>query len=809
MIRNYFKIAMRNLLKHKFYSVINILGLAVGVTCFLFIILYVREELSYDLHHEKADRTYRINVDARIGDQNFITATSPAAVGPALLDEMPEVESIARFRDRGKYIVSYEDKKFSETDIIYADSSIFEVFTLPLIQGDPQTALQKPNTTVITASAANKYFGQTNPIGKFLTVSGSQDIDYMVTGVLADLPRTQHFKQQVYLSLSTLDESKDPSWGSFNFQTYIVLREGTDPASIDARFPGLVRKYFGPIIEQFMGASYEEFLASGNYANFDLFPMTDIHLHSDKEGEIGVNSDIKYVYIFSFIAFFILLIACINFMNLTTARSAARAKEVGVRKVVGANRKHLIAQFLSESIIISAFAFVLAFSAVQLLLPYFNDLAGKQLLLSDLLQPWFISLVVLGVFLVGLLAGSYPAMVLSRFIPVKVLKGSIAKGMRDGGFRSTLVVFQFTITTILIVGAITIYRQLDYIQNKKLGYDREKLMVIEDVYTLDIKDAQLLKQRLLNIPEVKSATISSFLPVTTTDNSTAFFAGSTPTASNSSVIHNWGVDHDYIKTMGMEIIQGRDFDLDLATDSLALIMNEAAVRTFNLEDPLNQKMGTFTDNEGGTIVFNVIGVVKNFHFESLREAISPMVMFIDDSHSNITLKIQSEDYQALRSKVEKEWREIAPNQSFAFTFMDQRFDRVYEAEYRIGNIVQIFTFLAVFIACMGLLGLATYTAQQRTKEIGIRKVLGASLKDLFVLLTKDFAKWVLIAFGIGGLVAWYFMRQWLQDFQYATTLNWDVFALTALLLFLISLATISFQSIRVTLVSPSKTLKYE
>ncbi len=807
MLQNYFKIALRNLSKHKFYSFINILGLTIGITAFLFLLLYVQDELSYDKYHELSDRIYRVDVNAKLGEQAFVGATNAAIAGPTMKQDFPEVEAFFRFRNRGSYLVKYENHHYKEENVIFADSTLFQFFSLNLIEGDPKTALVEPNSVVITKEMAEKYFGLEDAMGKTLILDN--DENYQVTGIIESVPKNTHFGYEFFLSMSTMEESRSPHWGSMNFNTYVVLKKGTDWKVFEKKLSHLIDNYFAPQIMPLIGASWEDFTKAGNYANYELFPLEKIHLHSDKIDETAANSDIRYVYIFSIIGFFILLIACINFMNLSTARSTNRAKEVGVRKVVGAMRSNLIRQFLSESILISLIALVLAWLGVQLLLPYFNDLAGKELELTKFHSIGFI-LTTIGLALVtGLLAGSYPAFFLSKFKPVKVLKGSLSKGAKKSTFRNTLVVFQFIVTTILIAGTIIVYNQLNYCQTKKLGFNKDQVVMLQDVYALG-ENVQAFKNRMLQNPEVTNATVSSFVPVPSARNSTAFWAGKQPKDDNVIIIGNWTVDHDYVSTLGMQILKGRDFSRDFPTDSTGVILNQEALKALGLEeDPIGQEIGTFVDEDLNIGHYKVIGVVEDFHFESLRSAIAPVGFFLGSSRGLMSFRINTSDVQGFIANLQKTWDEMAPGQPFAYTFMDDRYDRMYEAESRVGKIVGTFAFLAIFIACIGLLGLATFTAQQRTKEIGIRKVLGASVPDMVYLLCKDFGKLIVVAFFIAIPVAWYFMNQWLMDFEYATSVSWITFALAGFFVLAIAILTIIYQSTRVALVDPIETLKYE
>ena len=810
MLRNYLTVAFRNLWKHKFYSLINILGLALGLACFLFIFLFIRDELSYDQYHEKADRIYRVNFDGHAFEQDLNFAVVGAPFGPTVLEAYPEVEQQCRFRSYGSYAVRYEDKSYLEEDWIFVDSTFFDVFSFDLVEGNPKTALVEPNTIVITERMAEKYFGTEDPIGKTLTADNDQL--FRVTGVMNAIPKNTHFDFDFFASMSTTGESRNPTWLSNNFQTYLVLKEGTDPATVDAKMEDLVLDYVGPEMERFMGKSIEDIMAAGNYITFSLFPLKKIHLYSDKQEELAATSDIKYIYIFAFIGLFILLLACINFMNLSTARSASRAKEVGMRKVVGAQRKQLIGQFLSESVVITFLGFLLAVGGLFSFLSRFNTLSGKELSIAQINHPAFWGLMLLLVAVVGIVAGSYPAFYLSSFRPIAVLKGRIIKRVGQAvSLRSVLVIFQFAITVALIAGTMVIGKQLNYIQNKKLGFDKDQVLVLNNFYNLG-NNCQAFKDEIIKHPQVINASMSSSLPTPSSRNSSATFLGRTPDPSKTHVIQLFTVDHDYIPTLGMEVVEGRAFSREFPSDSSAVILNESAVAIYGLDEPLGQEISVFS---GGTpdnpelTTTKVIGVVKNFHFESLRSKIGPLAIFMGQSRGRLSIKVKGENIPSLISDIQQQWNTMGPGQPFDYTFMDEDFASVYESETRVGQIFSVFTFLAIFIACLGLFGLATFTAEQRTKEVGIRKVIGASIGKIFVLLTAEIMKWVLIANVIALPLAYYFMGRWLEGFAYPVDLSWLTFTIALVASLFIALITVSYQALKTAWMKPIKSLRYE
>ncbi|MBD0353172.1 MAG: FtsX-like permease family protein, partial [Flavisolibacter sp.] len=581
--------------------------------------------------------------------------------------------------------------------------------------------------------------------------------------------------------------------------------------AFEKKFEELLSKYIFPQAQQIMQISPEDFERSGNYIHFSLTPLTAIHLHSDRIAELGPNSDIQVVYIFSAIAVFILLIACVNFMNLSTARSSNRAKEVGVRKVLGTHRKNLISQFLTESVLMSLIALVFAILFALLLLPYLNELAAKKLSLSVFEHPMMLPLLLLFVLVVGLLAGSYPAFYLSAFQPIEVLKGKLAGGFKRSYLRSSLVVFQFFISIALIIATIVIHAQLTFIQNKKLGFNKEQVLVVRDAYVLD-KSAEIFKNEVLKYPEVVSGTVSGYLPVapSSRDNESLFPEGQMQNEKAVSA-QFWRVDYDYVKTLGMQIVQGRDFSKDFLTDSSAIIINETAAQLFGFgKNAIGRKITELTDfNSKTTKDYTVIGVIKNFNFESLRQNIGALCMKLGQSTGAISFRLKSDNLTQALAHVQTTWKRLAPNEPFTYSFLSEDFDRMYRSEQRAGQIFISFAVLAILIACLGLFGLATYAAEQRTKEIGIRKVLGASVSNIVNMLSKDFLKLVFIASVIAFPVAWWGMHQWLQDFAYRIHISWWVFVVAALVAFVIALVTVSFQAVKAALTNPVKNLRTE
>lgn len=813
MFRNYLKITLRNLWKNKSYSFINIFGLAVGLASCIVILLYVTNELSYDKHHKKADRIARVASFIDFSGSYLELATTSAPMGPTLRNDYTEVEDMVRFRPRGEYLVRSGDINIKESDIIFSDPSVFNVFTISVIHGNAETALLEPYTLALSRSKALKYFGTENVVGKTLLLDDDQTFE--ITAVYEDMPETSHFNFEFLLSMETnADEANNGVWLSNNFRTYLLLKEGTDLKAFEENFKSIKKTYIEPQLIDYTGNTLNEFEQVGNSIEYELQPLTDIHLQSDLVAEFEPNGNIKYVFLFSGLAGFILILACINFMNLSTARSVKRAKEVGIRKTLGSVRKQLVTQFFTESILLCLFSFLIALLIVELTLPFFSNLSGTNLV-SNYFSNTNLILSIAGiVLLTGLLSGSYPAVMLSGFQPIKVLKGVLDKG--TSRFRSLLVVFQFSVSLVVIIGLLVINKQLDFIQNQSLGFQKEQTVIIHDAYTLDT-NLNVYKEELLKEPEFKNATISSYLPVSgfSMNDQTFWPKGDDPIQGNTSSSQVWRVDTDYIPTLGMEIIEGRNFSEDRGADENTVILNEALAKRFGFEEPLGEVITTFTQKQDGSfdtenlLEFTVIGIVKNFHFRSLKENIAPLGLFKGTSRGNVIFKIDSQDAGTALAKLENSWKEMAPGQPFNYSFLDERFDRMYRTENRVSNLVFAFSVLIIIIACLGLFGLSAYSAEQRTKEIGIRKVLGASVSGIVSLVSKDFLKLILISFLIAAPVGYFIMQQWLKEFTYKTNIGFDVFLISGIGIILIASITVSWQSIKAALTNPVKSLKSE
>ncbi|MEM6631033.1 MAG: ABC transporter permease [Bacteroidota bacterium] len=812
MFRNYLKTALRSLGKQRLFTSINIGGLAVGIACCLLIVLFVREELSFDTFHQNADRIYRTSVDLKFGEMEGEMAVTPAPFAFTSVADFPEVVQAARLRSTGSYLVKVSpgDNNIEETEVVFADKEVFEVFTFEVIEGDPISGLAEPNTLVLSKSRAERYFSGETSVGKTLILN-DQDT-YKVVAVIEDVPSNSQFQFDLFLSMEGREEAKETIWLSHNFHSYLLLKEGADADALEAKFPAMIEQYAGPQVKQFLGIEVDEWEASGNRLGYHLQPITDVYLRSDAMYELGPTGDITYVYIFSLIALFILFIACINFMNLSTARSANRAREVGVRKVLGALRSNLINQFLIESILIGLSAFVLALILAEIALPFFNNLADKNLFIPWT-NPFFLPIVIFFGLIVGTMAGIYPSFYLSGFRPIQILKGKLSQGSQSKTLRSSLVVFQFLASIVLVVCTLVVREQLSFIQNKKLGFNKEQVLILRNTYTLE-DQIQVFKQRLLQDPNIAYATISGYMPVQPSNTSnTVFWPRGEKTQERSIIMNNWTVDFDYVPTLGLEILEGRDFSLDFPTDSQAVILNEAAIASWGFEDPIGQTISTFSglteDNQEISSDYTIIGVVQNFHFESLKQSIAPLGLLIGNSTGSLQIRMKTDDISQTLSNVESLWAEFAPNQPLDYEFMDENFMNMYETESKLGKIFLSFAILAIFIACLGLFALASFMAEQRTKEIGIRKVLGARISQIFALLSSDFLKLVGISLLIAIPISWYFMNSWLQGFEYRTDISISTYVLAGIGCLLITLITISYQSLRAAVANPIHALKDE
>jgi putative ABC transport system permease protein len=810
MFKNYFKTAWRNLVKHKTFSFINIAGLSIGISVCFIIMLYVQDELSFDRFNKNADRIVRVAFKADINGGKIFESNVMPPVAQVMKNDYPEVEDATRLQRAGAPKVIYKDKSFKGDEMAFVDPNFFSIFTLPLIEGNAKTALQQPNTIIITKALAKKYFGNDpdsyrDAIGKTLNFPDQHAV-LTITGVIDKVPANSHFHFDMFASMTGLNSAKSDSWMGSNFFTYLLLEPGYDYKKLEAKLPGMVKKYMGPQIQQSMGISLDQFITKGNQMGFALQPLTSIHLHSNSNYELSAPGDAMYVYIFGAIAIFMLLIACINFINLSTASASKRAKEVGVRKVIGSGKIQLIKQFLVESGLLVFIALIISFIVIQLILPVFNNISDKNLSFGFNIKiiAGFIGLGIL----VSIIAGIYPAFFLSSFKPITVLKGRLTSNNKTFGLRSGLVIFQFFISVGLIIGTIVVWQQMKYIQNKKLGYDKEQLITIPNSYALG-KNEQLYKEDMLRNPHIINATVSSYKPA---GPSSGFNALSYPEGHDNEIMktQEYHVDEQYIPTLGMTMASGRNFSKDFSTDSTGMIINESAAKAYGWNDmtAIGKTIIRENSNRGVNVPYHVIGVVKDFNFKSLHNPITPLLMTLEPDFG-LMFKVKTADMAGLLLTMKNEWNKFNTDEPFTYTFMDELYNKTYSAEQKTGTILNIFALLTILVACLGLFGVATYTAEQRTKEIGIRKVLGASVTSVTKMLSKDFIKLVFIACIISFPLSYWAMNKWLQSFAYRINISWWMFVIAGVAALVIALLTVSFQAIKAALQNPVKSLRSE
>ncbi len=813
MLRNYIKIAWRNLLKNKTNTFINITGLSIGMACCLLIVMYVADELSYDRFWPQGERIYRMALERKYPDRVATYAIIPPSYAQDVKREIPEVaESVrlASFNGNTPTLMKYQNQTIEEANVLLADSSVFRVFQLPFVRGNPERALTRPNTVVLTQRTAQRYFGAADPIGKQIEIVQGPKLE--VVGVCRDLPKNVHFTFDFLIAMRGFQNDDQPNHISFANATYLLLKPNTDPATVQAKLPALVAKYAAGEVQRNFGMSFQEYLNAGNGYFYFLQPLRSIHLDSHLEAELQPNGSRTLVYIFSITALFILLIAGINFMNLATARSSERAREVGVRKSLGSTKGQLATQFLTESVLLSFISFVLAVVLTGLFLPAFNNLSGKSLSIGPLMGWTTLPLMLLLALGIGLLAGSYPAGVLSSFEPIKVLKGKFFATRQGHLLRNGLVVFQFSISIILIISTLIVFRQLSYIQTKELGFTKEAVLTLQGAGSLG-RNTEAFKQDISAIAGVDRVGGTSATPGT----EGGFFGitfrndGQTESVTGRGTV----VDDAYLPALKMRMVAGRPFSRAF-NDSLSVIINQSAVKELGLTDPIGKKLvspDNFAQRGGPPVTYTIVGVVNDFHFQSLHQRIAPLFVLHDRwfqrTNNQIVVRLRSDQPQPVLAQIERIWKRYLPDQPFHYSFLATDWQALYRAEQVSQRIVGIFSILAIFIACIGLLGLAIYVIQQRTKEIGVRKVLGASIPGIVALLSRDFLRLVFIAIVIASPIAWYAMHAWLQSFAFRIDMEWWVFALAGLLAVLIALVTVSFQSIKAALMNPVTSLRSE
>ena len=796
MIKNYLKIAWRSLLKNKVLFAINTTGLALGIASCLIISHFVLDELSYDQFNVKADQISRIVFKAKVNGEEIKEGVVMAPVALKLKEEYPEVLDATRIRRVGTPKITIDNQSYREGRFAYVDPNFFEIFTLPIIKGDAGNPLEQPNTAVITTSLALKYFGNIEAIGKVFYLEG-QEKPYTITGVIEEMPENAHFHFDIFASMKGFPEANSNSWFKGDFFTYLLLEKGFDHQQLEAKLPGLIGKYMGPSMQEEMGLSFAEF-TKDNQLGFILQPLTDIHLHSDNASysELEEGGDIKYVYIFSAIALFMLLIACVNFINLATATATKRAKEVGIRKVLGADKQMLFYQFISESFIASTAAMLLAVVFVIVIQPFYVAFSGKALELSYFLQPKLLLTLPVFTLLISLLAGSYPAIYLSSFRAIQGLTNGVSRGSNKS-FRSALVVFQFVISAGLILATLVVNQQMKYIQNKDLGYDRDQILVIRDAYLLE-KNQEAFKNELMKNPKVSAVTQSSFVPAGPSDNNVTQIYINGQFNRRMPVFN---IDENYIPTMDMEMVAGRNFSRDFGADSSNVILNQTATKILGFEEnPIGK---TISD---GTHTSRVIGVVKDFHFKSLHQQIEPLLMYYRP-YGGLIVKAKPLNMTALITETQSLWNSFGTEVPFGFSLMDESYQRAYQTEQNMGKVLNGFALLTIAVACLGLFGLVTYTAEQRFKEIGIRKVLGATVFQIVSMLTKDFILLVGISFFFTFPIGYFLMENWLQGFAFRIEIYWWIYGLTALITLFIAFSTMSYKSLMAANLDPVKAIK--
>lgn len=801
MLKNYFTVAVRTILKHKFFSAINIVGLAIGLTVCLLVGMYVADDLSYDRFHRDVDNIYRVALDGKLGEQEIHSTSSCTPLADALVQEIPGVEAATRIWQWRNTVIRIEEKSYMEQHVMMVDSNFFQFFSFNLIEGDPAKVLMEPNSIVVTQALAKKYFGNEPALGKMLNV-GDDNQAYKVTGICEAPPQNSHIKFDVLLAGSHGDFFRQPVWTNNSLHTYYRKNALVTAADIDKKLEAITIRNVGVELERFLGMSFEKFVKDGGRYAYFSFPMTDTHLHATHlEHDIAVHGDIKYVYVLGAIGIFVLLIACINFMNLSTARSAGRAKEVGLRKTLGSFRSHLISQFLAESMVYTLIAAVLSVIAVYLLLPSFNLLSGKELGFGVMLTTPFLIAIAALVVVVGLIAGSYPAFYLTSFNAVEVLKGKVRAGAKSKGIRSFLVIFQFWISIVLIICTGVVFQQLRFMQDKHLGLDKHNVLILRNMARLG-QGREAFKNEILQNSNIEAASFSNNIFPGVSSNS-VFRADGT---AEDKILGCYWADHDHQKVMKFELVAGRYYSKDFPTDSLACIINEATVKEFGWTDALNKKIISYQGNSPDTLT--VIGVAKDFNFETLKSNVRPLIIALADVNNTLQIRYKGSPQEAING-AEQIWKKHANGEPFEYVFLDESFDEIFREEQRLGKLATVLTALAILVACMGLFGLAAFMAEQRTKEIGIRKVMGASVSNLSLLLSKEFMVLVAISFGLAVYPAWYVMDQWLITFYYHIDIPIWLFILSGGLAALVAWLTISYQAIKAAVANPINSIRYE
>jgi putative ABC transport system permease protein len=807
MFSNLIKHSIRSFKRQRAYIVINILGLSIGIACSLLITLFVLNEISFDRYNVKKDRIFRMILNGKIGGQEVTVTYSAAVIGPTMLKEVPEVEDFLRMNGMGPTTIEYNKQAFTDDHIVEADSSFFNFFSIPVIKGDPKNLLNAPRKAVLSESTAKKIFGIENPIDKTIKI-GSDTLLYTISGVMGDVPGNSHFEANILTSFMTNPGSKNPTWLSNSYSTYLLLKPNSSFKTVDAKLPGMIIKYVGPELQRFMGVSISDFAAKGNKYRFYLQNLKDAHLDpSVTQQQFKAASDPKFLKIFGSIAILIVLIAAINFMNLSTAQASRRAKEVGIKKIGGSSRGMLVTQFLSESFILSFISLIFALIFIKVTLPYFNNLLGTNLALN-LFASWYaIPVLIIFSVLVGILAGSYPAFFLSAFNPYEVLKGNVKNSMKNGRLRRILVVFQFAISILLIVGTMVMYRQINYMLNKDVGFNKEQLIVINRANALGAK-VKSFKEAVKEIPGVVSIASSTAVPGRNNNDNGYGMEGRKD--ENFLMQTNW-VDYDYLETYKMTLASGRFFNESFTTDKQACLVNESAIKNFSITDFAKTRFMQPRDS-GKFDYLPIIGVVRNFNFESLRNPIQPYLFRFKADNvlwGYLTVRLSGKNYSSTISTIENKWKDFVPNNPLQYYFVDADFEQMYKQEKQNAQMAVIFSILAIFIAALGLFGLTSFTVEQRTKEIGVRKAMGSSIAGIYIVISRE----IIILVSISALIAWpliyYIAGKWLENFYYR--INLGVFSFIAGLTIALGIAvmTISYRIMRAARVNPAQSLKYE
>jgi putative ABC transport system permease protein len=807
MIKRLFIHSFRALNRQKGYVFINLSGLSIGIACSLIIALFIIHELSYDKFNDKKDRIYRVILNGKIGGQELNVSSTASPIGPTMAKEFPEVEDYTRTNIWSETTIKYYDQSFTENGFVEADSSFFSIFTLPLIKGNKKTVLNAPHTVVLSETTARKIFGKTDPIDKLLKI-GTDTILYRITGIMADVPETMHFNANIVGSFMTNNRANDNQWLSNSFNTYLLLRPNTSPEQVNTKTVAMLKKYVGPELQKFIGASFDEFIAKGNKYRMYLQPLTDIHTNPSIQHDAKPATDPKYLLIFGSIALLIIVIAAINFMNLSTAQASKRAKEVGMKKVSGSSRGMLIGQFLTESFLMAVISLFLAVVIIAVSLPYFNNLLQTKLTMNYFSDWRTIPLLIAITLFIGLLAGSYPAFFLSSFSPFVVLKGKLKNSMKNGQLRRVLVVLQFSISIVLIVGTLIMFRQIQFMLKKDLGFNKEQLMVITRAESLGTR-VKAFKDALTKIPGVIKSSASTAVPGRNNNNNGYMMEGR---ADESFLLQTNWVDYDYFDTYGIKLSSGRFFSESMPTDKDGCIVNESTTRKYNITNPSAASFKTSGDKPDSAILMPIIGVVKNFHFESLQNEITPYMFRFKNERNNwgyYSVRISPMNTNATIKEIETVWKEFTANDPIQYFFMDQDFSRMYKQEKQSAQLSILFSILAIFIASLGLFGLTSFTVEQRTKEIGVRKALGASIANIFYLISRE----IMILVSISALIAWpliyYVARNWLQNYYYRINLRAGDFLIGFAIAITIALITISYRTIRAARVNPVVSLRYE